>query len=396
MLIGVVGKTNTGKSTFFKAATLAEVEISNRPFVTIKPNHGSGYVKIGCADKEFNVKCNPRLGYCINSNRFIPIDLIDVAGLVPGAHLGKGMGNQFLDDLNEADALIHIVDISGSTDAEGNFVKPLSYDPSNDVQFLEDELDYWYLRILKKGWEKFVRTIKQENKDVKKAIAKQLSGLRVTEELAEEIIKNLNLQHNPEEWSEEDLLNLARELRKKTKPIIIAANKIDIQGAKFNLEKLKEKFPDYTILPCSAESELALREAAKNNLIKYIPGEDKFEVLDKNLSEQQKKGLEFLKNFLKENKTTGIQEVLNKIVFHVLKYMAVYPVANPHLKDKDGNILPDCFLLKEESTALDLAETIHTDFAKNFVKAIDVRTKRIIGKEHKLKNLDIVEIMLKK
>ena len=395
MLIGVIGKPNTGKSTFFKASTLAEIEIENRPFVTIKPNHGTGYVKIDCVDKEFNVKCNPRMGYCINSNRFVPIDLLDVAGLVPGAHEGKGLGNQFLDDLNEADALIHVIDISGGTDAEGNVVKPLSYNPENDVKFLENELDYWYLRILKKGWEKFVRTIKQENKDVKKAIAKQLSGLRVTEELTEELIKNLKLSHDPETWGEEDLYNLARELRKRTKPIIIAANKIDVPGSKYNLEKLKERFKEYIIIPCSSESELALREASKKNLIEYIPGESKFKILNE-VNEQQKKGLEFLQKFLNENKTTGVQEILNTIIFDVIKMICVFPGGVNKLSDSKGNILPDCFLLKENSTAIDFARVIHTDFVKNFVKAIDVRSKRIVGKEHVLRNRDIIEIMLKK
>jgi len=396
MLIGIVGKPNCGKSTFFKAATLAEIEIGNRPFVTIKPNHGTGYVKVECVEKEFNTKCNPRIGYCIDGNRFVAIDLLDVAGLVPGAHEGKGMGNEFLDDLNEANALIHVIDVSGSTDEKGESVKALSYDPSKDIEFLENELDYWYLRILKKGWEKFVRTIRQENKDIKKAIAKQLSGLRVTEEHVEEAVKELKLTHKPDEWSEDDLYNLSRNLRKKTKPIIIAANKIDVEGAKYNFEKIKKKFKNYTIIGCSSESELALREATKKELIKYIPGEDNFEVLNDKINEKQKKGLEFLKKFLKENKTTGVQEVLNEIVFNILKMICVFPGGVHKLTDSKGRVLPDCFLLKEDSTVIDFCEMIHSDFVKNFVKAIDVRSKRVIGKEHKLNNRDIIEIMLKK
>ena len=137
MLIGIVGKPSCGKSTFFNAQTLANVEIANYPFTTIKPNHGTGYVRVDCVDREFNTKCNPRFGYCIESNRFVPVELLDVAGLVPGAHEGKGMGNQFLDDLNQADVLIHIIDVAGSTNEKGESVPALSYNPANDIKFLE-------------------------------------------------------------------------------------------------------------------------------------------------------------------------------------------------------------------------------------------------------------------
>ena len=271
MLIGIVGKPSTGKSTFFKAATLAEVAIASHPFTTIKPNHAVGFVRTKCVEGEFKVKCNPRFGYCINENRFVPIDLIDVAGLIQGSHEGKGLGLSFLSDLNQADALIHIIDISGSTNEKGESVKPLSHDPLKDVKFLEYELDMWYLGIMKKGWEKFARTIQQENQNIKKALAKQLSGLRVTEEIVESVIKKLNLSHHPVDWSESDLKSLASELRKLTKPMIIAANKIDVNGSKYNLDRLKEAFPEYHIFHCSADSELALKEATKKKFIEYIP-----------------------------------------------------------------------------------------------------------------------------
>lgn len=321
---------------------------------------------------------------------------MDVPGLVEGAHEGKGMGNQFLDSLNEADALIHIVDISGSTDKNGNQVEKLSHDPEEDIKFLEKELDQWYLRIIKKGWEKFSRTITQTNLDIKKALAKQLSGLRVNEEIAQESIKSLNLSHNPAAWSSEELLNLARELRKRTKPIIIAANKIDIEGARFNFERLKNK---YEMIACSAEVELALREAAKHELIKYIPGDDNFEIKKENenkLSFDKKRALNFIEEFLEENKSTGVQEILNKIVFEKLKYIAVFPGGVSNLKDSQGRIIPDCFLLEENSTALDFAYKLHKDLGDNFVKAINVRDKRPIGKEYKLKNRDIIEIVSRK
>src|SRR3989344_2853460 len=131
MLIGLVGKPSVGKSTFFKASTLVDVAIASYPFTTIKPNRGVGYVKVDCIDKEFGLKCQPNHGFCINGIRFVPVELMDVAGLVPGASEGRGLGNRFLDDLRQADAFIHIVDISGTTDAEGKQTK--DYNPCNDV-----------------------------------------------------------------------------------------------------------------------------------------------------------------------------------------------------------------------------------------------------------------------
>ena len=372
MLVGVVGKPSVGKSTFFKAATLANVEIADYPFTTIKPNHAVGYVKVKDAAREFGKTANPREGYLVGEYRFVPIDLMDVAGLVPGAHEGLGMGNQFLDDLRQADALVHVIDISGSVNEKGEACPPLSYDPANDIRFLETELDMWYLAIIKKGWDKFSRTIQQEKGDVKKALAKQLSGLKVTEEMIDVVIKKLNL--NPEiqkEWTEEQLRNIATELRKETKPMIIAANKIDIKGAKENLHKLKELFPEYLFIPCSAESELALREAAKAELINYIPGEQSFTIAQPDkLSKKQTEALQFIKeNILDTFQSTGVQDVLNKAIFDVLKYMAIHPGGANKLEDKDGNTLPDCFLMPQGTTALEFAFRLHTDFGKKFVCA---------------------------
>lgn len=398
MEIGIVGKPSSGKSTFFKAATLAEAEIANYPFTTIDPNIGVAYVKVKDAAPEFNKTSNPREGFILGEYRFVPIKLIDVAGLVPGAHEGKGKGLEFLNDLNQADVLIHIVDISGSTNENGEPVPALSYDPEKDIEFLEKELDHWHYNILKKGWDKFVKTIKGENQNIKASLAKQLSGLKITEEIIEETIKQLKLIHHPTEWSKDDLFSLASELRKKTKPIIIAANKVDVKGAELNYHKIKEKHPELLIISCSAESELALREAAKHELIKYIPGEDDFETIKKEkLSEKQQKALSFIKEtILKKHKVTGVQDILDKAVFEILNYIAVFPGGVNKLEDKEGRVLPDCFLIPPNSTALDFAYKIHTDLGKNFIRAIDVRTKRTVGKDHIVKHRDLIEIITRK
>ena len=397
MIIGVVGKPNVGKSTFFKATTLANVEIADYPFATIKPNSGVGYVRVKDVAEEFGKESNPRDGYCMNGTRFVPVQLIDVAGLVPGAYEGKGMGNQFLDDLRQADVLIHVIDVSGGTNEKGESVESGSNNPADDIKFLEFELDMWYLGIIKKGWEKFARTIMQEKKDVHKALGNQLSGVKVTEDMIEDAIKEIGLnKEKPKDWSEKEMMQLATFLRKKTKPMIIACNKIDIKEGKENFIRLKKEFPDHMLIECSSESELALREASKHELIEYVPGDSDFSIVkdqESKLSDNQKKALGFIKeNILKPYNSTGVQEVLDNSVFKLLKYIAIFPGGVKTLEDQHGNTLPDCFLMPPKTTALDFAYRLHTDFGKNFIKAIDVRSKRVIGKDHPLIHLDIMEI----
>lgn len=391
MLLGLVGKPSVGKSTFFKAATLAEVEIASYPFTTIKANHGVAYVKIECIDKEFGVQCMPRHGFCINHYRFVPVDLMDVAGLVKGASEGKGLGNQFLDDLREADVFIQIVDASGTTDEGGKETK--GHDPCEDVIMLTEELDKWYHNILMKVWKTFARKIELEGSNFSEAVAKQFSGLKVKEYHVKEVVLKLKFPDKPSIWTDEQIFTFASELRKKSKPMIIAANKVDIEEGKENVRKMKEKFPDYIIIPCSADAELALRQAAKAGMIEYIPGEKTFSI-KKELNDKQKEALEKIrKNVLEVYEFgTGVQEVLNAAVFDILKYMAIFPAGATKLADSKGNILPDCFLLPPGSTTLDFAYSLHTDFGKNFIKAINARTKMAHGKDHPLKHRDAYEI----
>jgi len=391
MLIGLVGKPSVGKSTFFKAATLAEIEIASYPFTTIKANHGVGYVKVDCIDKEFDTQCNPNHGFCIDHHRFVPVDLMDVAGLVEGASEGKGLGNQFLDDLRQADVFIHIVDASGTTDAEG---KPTEgHNPCEDILMLDKELDKWFYNIFMKVWKTFARKIEMENKKFSEAVAIQFSGLKVNEDQVKDVLLKADLPEKPSQWTDEQVLFFASELRKKGKPMIIAANKCDHPEAQANIKKIEEEFSDYLIYPCSADSELALRQAAKAELIHYIPGEEHFEY-NEGVNDRQKIALEKIKkNVLDVYKGTGVQEILNLAVFDLLKYIAVFPASANKLGDSKGNILPDCFLLPGGSTALDFAYFLHSDFGKNFIKAIDARSKQARGKDYELKHRDAFEIV---
>lgn len=389
MLIGLVGRPNCGKSTFFKAATLIDVLIANYPFATIKANHGISYVKIWDLANAFDKVSNPREGYVKKGWRFVPAELMDVAGLVEGASQGKGLGNEFLNDLSAADAFIHVVDMSGETDGEG---KPATnYDPSKDIIIVERELDLWYLGILKKAWSTFARSTEMQHKPLADAVSKQFSGLKVTQEDVKFVLNRMTLNiERPSAWTDTELFEFARSLRKYTKPMIIAANKVDRPNGKSNLEKIKSEF-DYPIVACFADGELALREADKAGLINYIPGEKTFEAL-KELNEKQKNALDSISKVMQEHGSTGIQEVLNKIVFDVLKYVAIFP-AGSKLSDSKGNVLPDCYLMPAGSTALDFAYRLHSDIGRDFVKAIDIKTKKAVGKDHVLANGDGIEII---
>ncbi|MGV8176640.1 MAG: TGS domain-containing protein, partial [Candidatus Bilamarchaeaceae archaeon] len=179
------------------------------------------------------------------------------------------------------------------------------------------------------------------------------------------------------------------------KPILIAANKCDLPGADKNIERMRKMFPHYIIIPCSAEAEITVKEAAKKGFIDYVPGDADFKVI-KDLNEQQRKGMDFLSAMMKQFNGTGVQKCLNASVFELLRYFAVFPGGVNRLADKDGNVLPDCFLLPPGSTAIDFARAIHTDFANRFIKAIEVRTKMTHGADWKLKHRDIVEFMFGK
>ncbi len=384
MKIGIVGKPSSGKTTFFDAATLANAEIASYPFTTIQPNLGTAFVRFPCPHKELGKKCNPKNSPCLNGTRLIPVQLLDVAGLVPGAHEGRGLGNQFLDDLMDADGLVHVVDMSGKTDAEGNPTE--GHDPNEDIEFLEKEIDFWLLGILKKNWETIKRRARM-NAKLDELIYQQLSGLNMNKDEIKAIVNELEITPDS---NDEKLLELVREIRKRNKPILIAGNKIDLKEAKENYEKLRRD----DLIPTSAESELALKKASDAGLIDYLPGSSDFKVI-KDLDEKQKKALDYIKkNVLEPFGNTGVQQVLEKMVFEVLKMKVVFPVEDEtHWTDKNGNVLPDAYLLPENATALDLAYKIHTEIGKRFIGAIDCKTKRKIGKEHILKNGDVIKII---
>ncbi len=394
-LLGVVGKPNTGKSTFFSAATLATAEIANYPFTTIKPNRGVGYVRTSCVHPEFKVQDNPKNSLCLDGVRLVPVELIDIAGIVPGAWEGRGLGNQFLDEIRRADALIHIVDASGGTDCEGRTCKIGEHDPLEDVKFLEREITMWMLTLLKKDWQKIARTAEADKKGVAAPLEERLTGLGIKRHQVSEAIRRTKLNvDKPTTWSDEDFYRFVDTLRQISKPMLIVANKIDLPTAQDNVKRLKEL--NYIVIPCSAEAELALRRAAEKQLIDYRPGDGSFKITQpEKLSAGQVKALEAIKEkILASNGSTGVQEAINTAYFKLLDMITVYPVEDvEHLSDHNGRILPDAYLVPNGTTAHQFAYLIHTELGEGFLYAVNAHDKRRIGEDTILKDRDVISIV---
>jgi hypothetical protein len=397
MFVGLVGKPNVGKSTFFSAATKAPAEIANYPFTTIEPNRGVAYLRTPCPHVPLGLPaCNPRSGKCANGVRWVPTEVLDVAGLVPDAHAGKGRGNQFLDDLRGADALIHVVDASGSTDAEGNPVALHERDPQQDVAFLEREIDHWIAGIVGKDWDRLARGMTAAGgKKVEIIISERVTGLGISETQVKHVLTHLALP-SPVLWKADEIMSVAKELRKISKPILLALNKADL-AEDATLARLQKA--GALVVPTSANAELALRKAADAGVVRYEPGDADFTVVDEaKLNPAQKKGLDHIREkVMKRFGGTGVQTLLERAVFEALDRVVAFPVEDEtHCTDKDGRVLPDAHLLKRGATAKDLAFKVHTDLGNHFVRAIDAKKKRVVGADHALETGDVVRIVASK
>ena len=394
MLIGIIGKANVGKSTFFNAATELAVQAANYPFTTINSNIGITHARQKCVCTEFGVQDNPIHSICIDGNRFVPLNIIDIAGLVPGAHLGKGLGNKFLDDARQADALIHIVDASGSTDSDGRLISPGTGDPISDIRFVEEEFDLWLASVVSRDWNKVSREAESQGQKLEQMLAKRLSGLAIGSHQIADALDETGLRYKKTiSWTQEDIFNFCKTIRLTSKPIVLAANKADLPTVDKNINAMK-KMGRYVIV-CASEAENLLRRAAKKGIIHYLPGDNSFNIKQEaELNDQQKKALSIISNILSKYGSTGIQQVINYACFKLLNLIVVYPVEDElKLTDKKGNILPDARLLPQGSTARDLARAIHADLAKGFLYAIDIRSKQRLSSEYKLKNNDVIKIV---
>ena len=383
--LAIAGKPNCGKSTFFTASTLAPAEIANYPFTTIDANHGVAYARINCPCRELGIEnCHA----CNDGVRFIQIGLIDVAGLVPDAHKGKGLGNKFLDNLREADAILHIIDASGGTDEEGNPVGTGTHDPIMDIGFIETEMKMWVTGLLEKNWQKLQRSAQQKTFSIEDALTEQLAGLAVTYEDVVSAERKTGIDFK--KCSQEELAEFCGELIRLSKPFLVIGNKIDLAPSEI-IERLKSE----NISFASAASEFALRKATEGKFIEYIPGDPDFTINDpEKLSDAQKSGLEAIRGIMKRFNGTGVQEAINKAVFELLDLIVIFPVEDENKYcDGQGRVLPDAFLMKRGSTPHDLAYQVHTDIGEGFLYAVDARTKMRVRENHELKDGDIIKIV---
>ena len=394
--LGLIGKTNTGKTTFFNAATLLSGEVSTYPFTTKTPYTGTASAVTLCVHKEFKVKDNPVNSKCIEGWRLIPVELIDLPGLIKGASAGKGLGFQFLSHAAQSDALLHIVDASGSVDAEGRITEPGTGDPVADIGDIEEELVLWYLRLLKNNADKISRSIKG-GATIEAAIREIFSGIGVKEHHVKTALQQAKLEGKDfENWSDEECKEFCWILRDISKPTLIVANKMDLKTAPENFKRIQEAYPDMIVVPASAEAELILRRAAEKGLIEYIPGEERFKVVNPNLlNDRQKWALNFIKRaVLGQFMRTGVQFAINVAVFKLLRMNTIYPVYDPvKLSDKHGRVLPDVLLMPSGSTVRDLAREIHSELEKGLLYAIDARTGLRLPIDYELKDRDVISIV---
>ena len=394
--IGLIGKTNTGKTTFFNSATLASAEISNYPFTTKQANIGNAHAITVCVHKEFGVQDNPKNSRCIDGWRFIPIELVDLPGLIKGAWEGKGLGNQFLSIAAQSDALLHIVDASGSIDASGRIAEPGSGDPVADVGDIEEELVMWYLKLFEANRDKISRNIDSGIEPVA-AITEVFRGIGVREDHVQMALAQNNIASVPlDDYGPQQSKDFCWSLRDISKPTLIVANKVDLPTATDNFRRLREEYKDMIVVPSSADAELTLRRAQSRGLIRYIPGDERFEINEQTpLNDKQKWALNFIrKDILGEYMRTGVQFAMNVAVFKLLKMNAVYPVADAKkMSDKHGNVLPDVYLMRSGSTVEDLAREIHSELAKGLLYALDARDGLHLPTNYHLKDRDVLSIV---
>jgi ribosome-binding ATPase YchF (GTP1/OBG family) len=396
LTIGLIGKTNTGKTTFFNAATLLNAKISNFPFTTKEPNVGTAYACDICVCRELDVTDNPQNSTCIDGWRYVPIRLIDVPGLIKDAWMGRGLGNRFLNIIGQADALIHVIDASGSIDAEGRITTPGTGNPLQDALDVETEIERWIAEIIENNRDAIIR---EAASSLAEAITKIVSGIKANQLQVSEALEKSELKGIPFlDWTLDQVIKFATFLLPIIKPTLILANKMDILTSEENLEILTKYYGRGFVAACSAEAELALRRAEKQGLLSYTPGQELFKIKENvSLTAKQQGALNYIeRRVLAKWMRTGIQQALNIVVFKLLRNNMIYPVSDEtKYMDHHENVLPDAYLMPDGSTPFDLAQNIHTRLAQDYILAIDAKTGIRLPKNYNLRHKDVIKILTK-
>ena len=260
------------------------------------------------------------------------------------------MGNQFLNDLAGADALIQVVDVSGETNMNGERTEWT--DPAEEVLMVRKELVEWVAGIIARHMQQLSR-----NNDAVSGLYVLLSSFRATPEQIKHAITAEYLTSNRINWNGEECARFASRFLEDSKPVVIAANKMDKADEK-KLDWLKSRLRNYEVVGCSGAMELAIRKAEAAGLVRYTGGS--IHIIGKPTAEQDR-GISLMNDYVSKHNGTGINDILTEIVFRVLKKIVVYPVEDENkFTDHFGNVLPDAALMDVGSTALQLAERIHT------------------------------------
>ncbi|KAF2758878.1 GTP-binding protein-like protein [Pseudovirgaria hyperparasitica] len=385
-LIGLVGKPSSGKSTTLNSLTDASSKVGNFPFTTIDPQRAIGYLQIPCACARYDLSahCRPNYGSCVDGRRSVPIELLDVAGLVPGAHEGRGLGNKFLDDLRHADALIHVVDVSGCTDEEGKATR--GYDPSNDIVWLRSEIVSWVLGNLMEKWGSIKRRHIAVKATAVETLQNQFSGYGSTSKIVARTLDKLALKEPLQDWSNATVETVVNAFIDEKFPTVIALNKIDHPDADKNIAKIAKTQPPETIVLCSAISEVFLRRLAKQGFVKYTEGSEFVDTRDdllesgeddggglKEMDEKLKQRIENLKDMvLYRFGSTGVVQLLTRAA-DLLGLVPVFPVRNVHSFGAAASggkeaVFRDCVLVGRGSTVGDVYRKVMGDAPMAYVE----------------------------